>query len=66
MYELIFVTIISTGGWVGGQSKYVMIPYADFNALVIDAPRNVILDKILSIACLAGLEKLAFCGFFHV
>jgi glutathione-independent formaldehyde dehydrogenase len=21
------------GGWIGGQSEYVMVPYADFNLL---------------------------------
>lgn len=24
---------VDMGGWVGGQAEYVMVPYADFNAL---------------------------------
>ncbi|MEI8598685.1 hypothetical protein P4S64_17025 [Vibrio sp. M60_M31a] len=29
---------VDMGGWVGGQSEYVMIPYADFNLLKFPDP----------------------------
>jgi glutathione-independent formaldehyde dehydrogenase len=39
-----------------------MVPYADFNALVIDAPRRVIMDKIASIALLADILPTGYHG----
>ena len=45
------------GGWIGGQAEYVMVPYADFSALVLteNYTREQILDRIEDIACLAGV-----------
>jgi len=28
---------VDMGGWIGGQSEYVMVPYADFNLLKVSA-----------------------------
>lgn len=47
---------VDMGGWIGGQAEYVMIPYADFNCLVIPASlKERAMDRIASIACLADI-----------
>ena len=53
---------VDMGGWAGGQARFAMVPYADFNALVIDAPRHVIMDKIASIALLADILPTGYHG----
>jgi glutathione-independent formaldehyde dehydrogenase len=53
---------VDMGGWCGGQAQYVMVPYADFNALHINAPRSVVMDKILSIALLADILPTGMHG----
>lgn len=50
------------GGWVGGQAEYAMIPYADFNALVVPGDRTHAMDRILSIACLADIAPTGYHG----
>ena len=30
---------VDMGGWIGGQARYVMTPYADFNLLKLPGPR---------------------------
>src|SRR5437879_8401179 len=37
---------VDMGGWVGGQAEYVMVPYADFNALKFP-DKDQAMEKIL-------------------
>src|SRR6202007_3047993 len=39
---------VDMGGWIGGQAKYVMIPYADFNLLKFPN-KNEALSKIMDL-----------------
>jgi len=41
------------GGWQGGQAEYVLIPYADWNGLVLPKPESQ--DKILDLAMLSDI-----------
>ncbi|MBE7728895.1 alcohol dehydrogenase catalytic domain-containing protein, partial [Komagataeibacter sp. FXV3] len=36
---------VDMGGWIGGQAKYVMVPYADFNLLRF-ADRSMAMERI--------------------
>ena len=42
------------GGWIGGQAEYVMIPYADFNALKFPDKAQA-MEKILDLTCLSDI-----------
>lgn len=54
---------VDMGGWIGGQAEYVMIPYADFNCLVIPAAlKERAMDRIASIACLADIFPTGYHG----
>jgi glutathione-independent formaldehyde dehydrogenase len=53
---------VNMGGWQGGQTEYVMVPYADFNCLVINGPRDLIMDKILDIALLSDIFPTGYHG----
>lgn len=53
---------VDMGGWVGGQADFAMVPYADFNCLVIPGPRDRAMDRILSIACLADIFPTGYHG----
>lgn len=43
------------GGWKGGQAEYVMIPYADFNLLVLPRDPAVLKEHLLDLAMLADI-----------
>jgi glutathione-independent formaldehyde dehydrogenase len=49
------------GGWVGGQANYVLVPYADWNALVF-RDRDRALEKILDLALLSDIFPTGFHG----
>jgi glutathione-independent formaldehyde dehydrogenase len=52
---------VDMGGWVGGQAEYVMVPYADFNALVFpDRERSM--EKIRDLAMLSDIFPTGFHG----
>jgi len=53
---------VDMGGWVGGQAEYVMVPYADWNCLVLPGPRERILDHILSLTCLSDILPTGYHG----
>ena len=49
------------GGWVGGQSEYVMVPYADFNLLKFP-DRAQALEKIRDLTLLSDIFPTGFHG----
>jgi glutathione-independent formaldehyde dehydrogenase len=49
------------GGWIGGQAKYVMVPYADFNLLKFP-DRDQALAKIRDLTMLSDILPTGFHG----
>ncbi len=52
---------VDMGGWVGGQAEYVLLPYADFNALKFP-DRDQALEKILDLTMLSDIFPTGFHG----
>jgi glutathione-independent formaldehyde dehydrogenase len=52
---------VDMGGWVGGQAKYVMVPYADFN-LVKFPDKAQALEKIRDLTMLSDILPTGFHG----
>ncbi|MFW5418985.1 formaldehyde dehydrogenase, glutathione-independent [Nocardiopsis sp. CNT-189] len=52
---------VDMGGWVGGQARYVLVPYADFNALRFP-DRDRAMAKILDLAMLSDIFPTGFHG----
>ncbi|MEI2263901.1 formaldehyde dehydrogenase, glutathione-independent [Erwinia sp. CGal63] len=52
---------VDMGGWVGGQARYVMVPYADFNLLRFP-DRDRALEKILDLTMLSDILPTGFHG----
>src|ERR1700758_850775 len=52
---------VDMGGWVGGQAKYVMVPYADFNLLKFPV-KNQALSKIMDLTMLTDILPTGFHG----
>jgi len=52
---------VDMGGWVGGQANYVLVPYADFNALVFP-DKDQAMEKILDLAMLSDIFPTGFHG----
>lgn len=52
---------VDMGGWVGGQAKYVMIPYADFN-LIKFPDKAQALEKIRDLTMLSDILPTGFHG----
>ncbi|MGW1391759.1 formaldehyde dehydrogenase, glutathione-independent [Streptomyces nigra] len=52
---------VDMGGWVGGQAEYVMVPYADFNALKFP-DREQALEKLLDLTMLSDIFPTGFHG----
>jgi glutathione-independent formaldehyde dehydrogenase len=52
---------VDMGGWVGGQADYVLVPYADFNALKFP-DRDQALEKILDLTMLSDIFPTGFHG----
>ncbi|BAW81102.1 aldehyde dismutase [Candidatus Nitrosoglobus terrae] len=52
---------VDMGGWVGGQANYVLVPYADFNALKFP-DKDQALEKILDLAMLTDIFPTGFHG----
>ena len=48
------------GGWQGGQAEYVLIPYADFQALLL--PKEQAREHILDVAMLSDILPTGFNG----
>lgn len=52
---------VDMGGWVGGQSEYVMVPYADFQLLVFP-DKDKAMEKILDLTMLSDIFPTGFHG----
>lgn len=52
---------VDMGGWIGGQAKEVMVPYADFNLLVFP-DRDRAMAKILDLTMLSDIFPTGFHG----
>ena len=52
---------VDMGGWVGGQAEYVMVPYADFNALKFP-DKGQALEKIKDLTLLSDIFPTGFHG----
>lgn len=52
---------VDMGGWIGGQSKYVMVPYADFNLLKFP-DKDQAMSKILDLTMLSDILPTGFHG----
>ncbi|WP_329458401.1 formaldehyde dehydrogenase, glutathione-independent [Streptomyces sp. NBC_01497] len=52
---------VDMGGWVGGQAKFVMVPYADFNLLKF-ADRDAAMDKLLDLTMLSDIFPTGYHG----
>ncbi len=52
---------VDMGGWVGGQAEYVLVPYADWNALKFP-DRDRALEKILDLTMLSDIFPTGFHG----
>src|SRR5436309_7810542 len=52
---------VDMGGWVGGQARYVMVPYADFNLLKL-GDRDVAMEKIRDLTLLSDIFPTGYHG----
>lgn len=52
---------VDMGGWVGGQARYVMVPYADFNLLKFP-DRDQAMAKIRDLTLLSDIFPTGFHG----
>src|SRR6201989_2286905 len=52
---------VDMGGWIGGQARYVMVPYADFNLLRFP-DKNEALSKIMDLTMLTDILPTGFHG----
>jgi len=52
---------VDMGGWMGGQARYVMVPYADFNLLKFP-DREQAMEKIRDLTMLSDILPTGFHG----
>ena len=52
---------VDMGGWVGGQARYVLVPYADFN-LIKFPDKEQAMEKILDLTMLSDILPTGFHG----
>src|SRR6202008_1252242 len=52
---------VDMGDWIGGQARYVMIPYADFNLLKFP-DKNQAMSKIMDLTMLTDILRTGFNG----
>jgi glutathione-independent formaldehyde dehydrogenase len=52
---------VDMGGWVGGQARFVMVPYADWNLLKFP-DRDQAMEKILDLTMLSDIFPTGFHG----
>src|ERR1700719_2246956 len=52
---------VDMGGWIGGQAKYVMTPYADFNLLKFP-DKDLAMSKIRDLTMLTDILPTGFHG----
>ena len=54
---------VDMGGWIGGQARYVMVPYADFNVLKFP-DRDQAIEKIKDLTMLSDIFPSGYHGAF--
>ena len=52
---------VDMGGWVGGQTEYVLVPYADFNLLKFP-DKGQAMEKIRDLTCLSDILPTGYHG----
>lgn len=52
---------VDMGGWVGGQAEYVMVPYADWNALKFP-DKDQAMEKMCDLTCLSDILPTGYHG----
>ncbi len=52
---------VDMGGWIGGQSEYVMVPYADFNLLKLPN-KDAAMEKIRDLTLLSDILPTGYHG----
>src|ERR1700688_3863007 len=52
---------VDMGGWIGGQARYVMVPYADFNLLKFP-DKDQAMEKILDLTMLTDIFPTGYHG----
>ena len=52
---------VDMGGWLGGQAKYVMVPFADFNLLKFP-DKDQAMEKILDLTMLSDIFPTGYHG----
>jgi glutathione-independent formaldehyde dehydrogenase len=52
---------VDMGGWVGGQARYVMVPFADFNLLKFP-DKDQAMEKILDLTMLSDIFPTGYHG----
>lgn len=52
---------VDMGGWVGGQARYAMVPYADFNLLKFPDKAQA-MEKIRDLTCLTDILPTGYHG----
>ncbi|MCF3963921.1 formaldehyde dehydrogenase, glutathione-independent [Streptomyces fuscigenes] len=52
---------VDMGGWVGGQARFVMVPYADFNLLKF-RDKDAAMDKLLDLTMLSDIFPTGYHG----
>lgn len=52
---------VDMGGWIGGQTEYVMVPYADFNLLKFPDKAQA-MEKIQDLACITDILPTGYHG----
>ncbi|WP_252311330.1 formaldehyde dehydrogenase, glutathione-independent [Sinobaca sp. H24] len=54
---------VDMGGWVGGQSEYVMVPYADFQLLKFP-DKDLAMEKIMDLTMLSDIFPTGYHGVY--
>src|ERR687890_2694614 len=52
---------VDMGGWLGGQAKYIMVPFADFNLLKFP-DKDQAMEKILDLTILSDIFPTGYHG----
>lgn len=53
---------VDMGGWHGGQARYAVVPYADFNLLKFPADRDTVMAKLPDLAMLSDILPTGYHG----
>ncbi|WP_433478644.1 formaldehyde dehydrogenase, glutathione-independent [Spirillospora sp. CA-142024] len=53
---------VDMGGWHGGQARYAVVPYADFNLLKFPGDRDTVMAKLPDLAMLSDIFPTGYHG----